>query len=67
MFSLIERVIVEHSFAMILVYVLLIMLTNEKSMEKARNPSIKRLLIIAIILYYFSIVVKVVFSIIQRT
>jgi branched-subunit amino acid transport protein AzlD len=67
MFSLIGKVLEEHSFAMILVLVLLIILTNAKSMEKVMEHGMKRIVIVAIILYYLSIMIKVLFSIICGT
>jgi hypothetical protein len=66
MFSLIWKILAEHSLAMILVLVLLIILTNAKSMEKAMEPNVKRAVVVTIFLYYLSIVIKVVFGIIQR-
>ncbi|MDR1286273.1 MAG: hypothetical protein LBK08_01560 [Treponema sp.] len=65
MLGLIGKVLGVHSFGMLLVFTLFVMLNNEKSMEKAKEPGVKKLLYISIVLYYLSIIIEVVFSVMQ--
>ena len=67
MFVLINSIIEENTIGMALVFILLLVLTDEKRMQVLRKPLIRRIVYVLIAFYYLSIIFKIVISVVKGT